>query len=89
MILIYKDSMRKLGWAVKLCFRIALHVKDIGILDKIYEYFNGGLVSSDVDCRIRFESLKDLDLVITHFDKFPLRTKKKIGSYLLFRLWDD
>ncbi len=81
--------MRKLGWAVKLCFRIALHVKDIGILDKIYEYFNGGLVSSDVDCRIRFESLKDLDLVITHFDKFPLRTKKKIGSYLLFRLWDD
>ena len=46
MILIYKDSVRNIGWAVKLCFRITLHVKDRAILDKIREYFDGGLVTS-------------------------------------------
>lgn len=48
-ISVYKDSRRKLGWAIKLCFRINLHVKDINILNKIHAYFNGGFVTSDID----------------------------------------
>lgn len=83
MIFIYKDSVRNIGLAVKLCFRITLHVKDRAILDKIREYFDGGLVTSYTDCPIRFESLKDLESFITHFDKFPLRKKNwKLPTFL-------
>ena len=84
MILVYKDSTRKTGWAVKLHFRIVLHTKDIALLEQIGKYFDGGSVTSDKEAQIVFESLRDIETIINHFDKYPLRTKKLEG-YILFR----
>ena len=33
MVTIYKDNTRQIGWAIKLIFRISLHVRDLAILE--------------------------------------------------------
>lgn len=60
MVMIYKDDIRQIGWAIKLTFRIGLHKKDLAILEHIRDYFGKGIITSDIDARIRFESLKDI-----------------------------
>lgn len=51
---------------------------------KLINLFNGGTIITDENSQIKFESLKELELIINHFDKYPLVTKK-FEDYLLFR----
>lgn len=67
-------------------FKIELHVKDLHLLENIHKYFEGKgqiLVKSD-KCIFRVRSLKDLELVIRHFDNYPLITDKR-ADYILFK----
>nr|ACV41171.1 ribosomal protein 3/homing endonuclease-like fusion protein [Ophiostoma megalobrunneum] len=84
MITISKDSKRGTEWSVRPRFRISLHNKDISILRNIREYLGVGIVTSDKDARIRFESLNDLDIVIDHFEKYSL-ISQKYADYILFK----
>ena len=84
LITVYKDNTRSTGWAIKLRFKIGLHNRDLFLLEGIRKYFNGGTITSGDYCVISFESLKDLDVVIKHFDSYPLITKKH-EDYLLFK----
>nr|YP_009867815.1 ribosomal protein S3 [Nemania diffusa]QKG05014.1 ribosomal protein S3 [Nemania diffusa] len=54
MVAIYKDNTRQIGWAIKLIFRISLHVRDLAILEHIRDYFGKGKITSDIDAQIRF-----------------------------------
>lgn len=56
------------------------------LLDKIKEFFGTGSVfnMSKDSAQYRVESLTGLEIIINHFDKYPLITKKnkQIISYL-------
>src|ERR1044071_1415654 len=49
-------------------------------------YFGAGKISvlAENSILFRIESIKDLEVVINHFDKYPLLTKK-FKDYLLFK----
>lgn len=77
----------KTGWGVELNFVIVLHKKDLPLLESINFTLGGiGIVSkgSKDTFRFRVGSAKNLELLIEHFDKFPL-ISDKWGDYILFR----
>ena len=84
---IIKDNKYKLGWRVACRFVISLHKKDLILLNSIKNFFNTGnvfLAGKDAS-QYRVESLKGLDIIVNHFDKYPLKTKKQ-ADYILFKL---
>nr|YP_009945084.1 LAGLIDADG endonuclease [Monilinia laxa]QOE17448.1 LAGLIDADG endonuclease [Monilinia laxa] len=87
MLTIIKDNKYKTGWRVACRFAISLHKKDIILLNKIKNFFNTGNVyyTGKDASQYRVESLKGLENIINHFDKYPLKTKKQV-DYNLFKL---
>lgn len=85
-ISIFKDSRRLTGWQVKPIFSISLHNKDLNLLESIQRTFNvGKIYKHGVDSmQYRVSSLNNLDVIIKHFDKYPLITKKQ-ADYILFK----
>jgi len=75
----YKNAALKIGWYTFLDFKITLHVKDRNILEQIKKYFGVGVISKHGEnlCNYSIKSIKDIQMVINHFDKFPLKTNKK------------
>jgi hypothetical protein len=73
-------------------FQISLHKKDLSLLKLIQNYFNGvGIIYIDGKDTIQFHvtSLVYLqNVIIPHFDKFPLITQKK-ADFELFKLAVD
>jgi len=83
-ILVQPCSDRKIKWIVKAIFAIGLNRKDVVILENIQSWFGvGHIYSSGTKVYYRVESFKDLQVIIDHFDKYPLVTAKKI-DYALF-----
>lgn len=75
------------GYQVKYEFTIVLHDRDRALLENVQLFFNGiggidkhGKTSS----KYRVSSIKDLSIIIDHFDKYPLLTQKR-ANYLLFK----
>ena len=87
-ILILKEPKNVTHWTVKPRFSIGLHKKDREILDLIKSYFGEvGTISaqSKDSVQYRVASLKDLnDIIIPHFEKYPLITQKK-ADFILFK----
>ncbi len=76
-----------MGWAVVAIFSIALHKKDLHILEDIQTYLGGiGKIRSPKEnvYEFRVESYKQISKeIIPHFELYPLLTQKK-GDYILF-----
>ena len=72
-----KNKKYKTGWRVKLFFYIGLHQKDKALLEKIKSYLGGQINTKHGAQSIQFRvfSVKDLEGIIKHFDKYPLITK--------------
>lgn len=87
-ISIQKEPKNKTGWTIKSRLSISLHEKDIAILKQIKNYFEGvGSITKEGKnvVQYRVASLPDLtNIVIPHFDKYPLITKKK-ADFILFK----
>lgn len=83
---ITKSDNVKSGWVIKPRFSIHLHKKDIFILEAIKNYLGVGEIYTQgtVSAQYRVFSIKDLQLVIDHFDKYPL-ISQKFGDYSLFK----
>ena len=63
-----------------------MHIKDIALLEEIKLFFNVGNISklgSD-SIQYRVTGIKDLKVIVNHFDQFPLLTYKQ-SDYLLFK----
>jgi len=89
MIKIRKLSSLRTGWAIEPSFEIALHLKDLDLLNKIRDYFeNIGTITINNNkniCVFSVRSLKDIiSKIIPHFDIYLLITKKR-ADYLLFK----
>ncbi len=67
-------------------FQIGLHKRDLALLEQIRSYFGVGHIYMQGSNAVQFivKSIKELEVVIKHFDKYPLITQK-LADYLLFK----
>lgn len=81
-----KKSRGQAGYASELSFSIGLNKKDIELLKLIEAYFGGiGVLSVNKKMALwRVRSIEDLKVIVGHFDRYPLITKKRI-DYILFK----
>jgi hypothetical protein len=98
---IYKNKNYKTGWSINLVFQISLllifiliyikirikNEKDINLLELFKFYFGVGGISKHGSASLKYSirSHKDMQMIIDHFDKFPLITNK-LKDYKLFKL---
>lgn len=74
-----KNKEIKIGWEIRLVFSIGLHEKDKALLDQIQKLFGVGKVSRQGAKSVQFRvlSIKEIKIIIEHFTKYPLITKKR------------
>ena len=83
-----KDNEYKTGWRVGLAFAIGLHEKDVMLLEHIKSKFKVGSIRFSKSNKCAFysvQSVKDIsNVIIPHFDKYPLLTQKR-ADFELFK----
>ena len=80
------NSKLKTGYSVELVFKIALHSKDKALVENLKNYFGVGTVTARGSDCIQYwvGSLKDLQVIVHHFDNYPL-ISQKWSDYQLFK----
>lgn len=85
-ISITKNPKYKAGWQIKFVFGIALHKKDQKFLELIqFSLGEIGGITKQGENKIQYRvwSIKELGLILSHFDKYPLITQNEwIINYL-------
>lgn len=78
---IRKYKTAKIGWTIEPCFIITLHVKDLEILIAIKKFFLhiGTITTNDKFAQYRVRNRKELQVIIDHFNKYPLQTSKVLN----------
>lgn len=76
----------KIGYSIELVFKISLHLKDRALVENLRNYFGVGTVTIIKSDCIQYwvGSLKDLQVIINHFDNYPL-ISQKWSDYQLFK----
>ena len=86
---IFKNKEYICNWQVQPIYSIELHIKDLSLLYKIKQFFGVGRIKlrKNKSSAIYYvASLNDLiDIIIPHFIKYPLLTKK-YADFLLFKM---
>jgi len=84
---ILKNKVYKTGWLVRPSFQICLHSKDKAILELIKLKLGIGKIYTTGLTAVSFEvyGIKELEVIIAHFDKYPLISQKR-SDYELFKL---
>jgi hypothetical protein len=74
------------GYRVKLFFQIGLHSKDKVLLEQIQGKFGVGKINKhgSESLGLRVQSFKELEVIINHFNKYPLMTQKG-SDFQLFK----
>ena len=85
-ISIRPNANMKTSWRISPSFLIKLHIKDIAILEKIQYTLGVGVIrKAGIDMAVfAVESVKDLQVIVNHFDKYPLLTAKS-SDFLIFK----
>jgi hypothetical protein len=95
----FKSDKYKLGYQIQAIFKITLPFrpglapvlgrrdkKDFYLLSQVQDYFGVGKITEHGNTTLQYtvKSLKDLEIIITHFDKYPLLSLKW-SDYTLFK----
>nr|YP_009710769.1 LAGLIDADG endonuclease type 1 [Amanita thiersii]QFZ98717.1 LAGLIDADG endonuclease type 1 [Amanita thiersii] len=85
-IQIRQDKRQTLKWRVSPAFKIKLHIKDISILENIQKAWGVGTITKDNSNMANYNvwSVKELQVIVDHFDKFSLVTAKHY-DFLIFK----
>lgn len=92
-IKIIKSPLYSLGWRIQPVFEIGVHSRDKELLILIRNYFSRlvaqegvGKISTIGHLNVKYNvtSIKELELLIKHFDNYPLITHK-FSDYMLWR----
>src|SRR5690606_38513982 len=80
---IRERKKNKIHWGINGIFKICVHIKDLPILKEIQQYFGGigsiSIVSTRNEVNFSVQDIKSItDVIIPHFDKYPLESAKKI-----------
>ena len=80
------DARSNLKWRVSPLFVIKLHIKDFAILELIKNTLMVGKIRKNGVNSVQYvvESIKELQVIIDHFNKYPLVTAK-VSDYLIFK----
>jgi len=80
------DAKSKLKWRTSPLFVIKLHIKDIAILELIKNTLMVGKIRTNGINSVQYvvESIKELQIIVDHFNKYPLVTEKA-SDYLIFK----
>lgn len=62
-----------------LVFKIGVHIKDSELLERLSVFFGVGKVYLDrtFSCQFIVQTISEMEIIIKHFDNYPLVTKKK------------
>ena len=88
--IIKKSPGYRLGWRVEVVFQIALHKKDLELLNFLKAYFGGAgtIAKSSEMCAFRVTSLEQItNIILPHFDEYSLITQKRCGGAKDYILW--
>lgn len=82
----FKSDLYKLGYRTQAIFKISLHKKDYNLLSLVQDYFKVGTITNHGDNSLQYtvKSFKYLDIILDHFDKYPLLSQK-CADYQLFK----
>nr|YP_009517227.1 LAGLIDADG homing endonuclease [Myochromella boudieri]AYE93138.1 LAGLIDADG homing endonuclease [Myochromella boudieri] len=85
-IKIQQNVKLKTKWRVRPVFSITLHIKDLALLKSIKNNLGVGNISKSGEKAVMFavDSIKEIPVIINHFDKYPLITQK-LSDYLIFK----
>jgi hypothetical protein len=74
----FKSDKYKLDYQIQAIFKITLHKKDLDLLSQVKDYFGIGKITRHGNTTLQYtvKSLKDLDIILAHFDKYPLLSQK-------------
>jgi hypothetical protein len=86
MITITQNEKYKMKWRVIPSFQIHIHNKDISLLNQIQKVLGVGKVrkNSNTTVLFRVDNLKEIQVIINHFDRFPLLSVKT-SDFILFK----
>ena len=82
----FKSDDYRMGYRIQAIFKISLHRKDYDILCQIKDFFGVGSITKHGENSLQYtvRSLKDLNIIISHFDKYPLLSQK-LNDFILFK----
>ena len=85
-IKIQQNAKLKMKWRVRPVFSITLHIKDLALLESIKINLGVGNISKSGEKAVMYavDSIKEIPVIINHFDKYPLVTQK-LSDYLIFK----
>src|ERR1700759_328513 len=85
-ISMYKDDNSKLKWRVTPNFSIHIHIKDITLLESFRNTLGVGKVrkNSKSTAVFRVDNIQELQIIVDHFNKYPL-ISAKVSDFLLFK----
>lgn len=86
-ISISKSNVNYTGYSIYGLYVIGFDKKDLNLLKSLKLFFNVGRIydsKSNNMVYLKIASIKDLQVVINHFDNYPLMTQKK-ADYILFK----
>jgi hypothetical protein len=84
-IIFIKSPTSPNGYKIQLVYKIKLHTKDLALLESIKAHFGVGNISKSSNyVEYGVTSVKDLAVIVEHFEKYPLITKK-LADYILFK----
>lgn len=80
----------KQNYQVNLLFKISLHTKDLNLLTIIQDYFGVGNIikHGPASMQYRISSIKDMSVLISHCNNFPLTSHKRIDLKLFKKAGD-
>ena len=80
------NAKLKTKWRVRPVFSITLHIKDLSLLEFIKKSLGVGNISKSGEKAVMFavDSIKEIHVIINHFDKYSLVTQK-LSDYLIFK----
>lgn len=77
---IFKSKTSHIGWTIEPSFIITLHIRDLKLLYAIKNFFSvGSVIISGKNAYFRVRSRLELDIIITHFKKYPLQSTKALN----------
>jgi len=81
-----KSNDYRMGYHITAIYKIAMHKKDHDLLYSIKNFFGVGKITNHGENTIQYlvRSLADLEIILSHFEKYPLLSEKW-GDYKLFK----
>lgn len=84
-VLIQHNLKYKTSWRIKILFNIGLHKKDLPLLKAIQSTLGVGEIHKHGKDSLQFRvaSIEELQVIIDHFNKYPLKSVK-LADFILF-----